>query len=158
VFKDLRGVASVVSGYMGGHLIKPSYRQVCEGDSGHAEVVQINFDPAQLPYADVLGVFFSIHDPTTLNRQGNDHGTQYRSAIFYHSPEQQGTAQRVMAEVAPLFEAPIVTELNPVEQFYPAEDYHQDYFSKNPAQPYCMFVVAPKVVKFRKQYVDRLKR
>lgn len=148
VFLRMTGVAGVVSGYMGGHVEQPTYREVCEGTTGHAEVVQVTFDPAQTSYRDLLAVFFTIHDPTTLNRQGNDSGTQYRSAIFFHSPEQEWAASETVAALAPDFDDPIVTEISPASTFWPAEDYHQDYFARNPYQPYCAFVVAPKVKKF----------
>lgn len=160
VFDDLEGVASVESGYMGGHTDRPTYEAVCGGDTGHAEVVQVRFDPTVVSFADLLRVFFAIHDPTTLNRQGNDVGTQYRSAIFFHSPEQQATAQRVIDEILreKLYDARIVTEVVPATTYFPAEGYHQEYYARNPYQPYCQFVVAPKVAKFRKQFVDRLKK
>ena len=160
VFNDLRGVESVVSGYSGGHVPHPTYEQVCDDTTGHAEVVQIPFDPAVISYRDLLQVFFTVHDPTTLNRQGPDAGTQYRSAIFYHSPDQKATAEEVMRELteAGLWSDPIVTEVASFEVFYPAEDYHQRYFERNPNQPYCRMVVAPKVAKFRKQYLSRLKK
>ena len=160
VFDLLDGVTDVVSGYMGGHIIDPSYRQVCNGDTGHAEVVQLRFDPAALSFRELLEVFFSIHDPTTLNRQGNDVGPQYRSAIFYHSTEQQTTAAALIGELnaRQIWRGPIVTEVAPAATFYPAEAYHQDYFALNGRQPYCQMVVAPKVAKFRKQYAARLKR
>lgn len=158
VYKELRGVSRVVSGYAGGHVESPTYREVCDGTTGHAEVVQITFDPAAVSYKELLEVFFTIHDPTTLNRQGADVGTQYRSAVFYHSPEQRETAEQVIAEMtaARVWDSPIVTEVSPLDKFYPAEDYHQDYFEKNPTQPYCRAVVAPKVSKFRKLFLDRL--
>ena len=160
VFDDLRGVESVASGYMGGRLEHPSYDDVCTGDTGHAEVVQIRFDPTQLGYRDLLEVFFVIHDPTTPNRQGNDIGTQYRSAIFYHSPGQKAIAEQVIARMgaAKLWREPIVTEVAPVSTFWVAEDYHQEYFSRNPNQSYCMLVVDPKVSKFRKRFRDKLKQ
>jgi len=160
VFDDLRGVESVESGYMGGQVEHPSYDDVCTGDTGHAEVVQIRFDPAQLGYRDLLEVFFAIHDPTTPNRQGNDIGTQYRSAIFYHSPGQRTIAEEVIARMgaAKLWREPIVTEVAPASAFWVAEDYHQEYFSRNPRQSYCMLVVDPKVSKFRKHFRDRLKK
>lgn len=159
VYKELRGVSRVVSGYAGGHVESPTYREVCEGTTGHAEVVQITFDPSAVSYKELLEAFFTIHDPTTLNRQGADVGTQYRSAVFYHSPEQRETAEQVIAEMsaARVWDSPIVTEVVPLDKFYPAEDYHQDYFEKNPTQPYCRAVVAPKVSKFRKLFLDRLK-
>jgi peptide-methionine (S)-S-oxide reductase len=159
VYKELRGVERVVSGYAGGHVSNPTYREVCEGTTGHAEVVQITFDPSKASYRELLEVFFTIHDPTTLNRQGADVGTQYRSAVFYHTPEQRETAEQVIAEMTAerVWDSPIVTEVTPLDTFYPAEDYHQDYFEKNPTQPYCRAVVAPKVSKFRKLFLDRLK-
>lgn len=158
VYTELRGVERVVSGYAGGSVPNPSYEQVCSGRTGHAEVVQVSFDPSEISYRDILDVFFTIHDPTTLNRQGADVGTQYRSAIFYHSPEQQQTAQEVIGEVKDHFSSPIVTEVQPLDTFYAAEDYHQDYFANNPYQPYCQFIVAPKVAKARQKYLARLKR
>jgi peptide-methionine (S)-S-oxide reductase len=159
VYKDLRGVRGVVSGYAGGHVANPTYYQVCDGTTGHAEVVQITFDPREVSFRELLEVFFTIHDPTTLNRQGADVGTQYRSAIFYHTPEQRETAEAVIAEItsARVWDSPIVTEVVPFTEFYPAEDYHQNYFEKNPYQPYCRAVVAPKVSKFRKQFLEKLK-
>jgi peptide-methionine (S)-S-oxide reductase len=159
VYDQLKGVEDVVSGYSGGTDPNPSYQNVCTGATGHAEVVQILFDTDQISYRDLLDVFFTIHDPTTLNRQGADVGTQYRSAIFYHSPEQQATAEQVIADLekAQLWSSPIVTELTPFRAFYPAENYHQEYFAHNPGQGYCRIVIAPKVAKFRKQYLDRLK-
>src|SRR5215207_10107499 len=158
VYKALRGVRGVVSGYAGGHVASPTYRAVCDGTTGHAEVVQVAFDPSAVSYKELLEVFFTIHDPTTLNRQGGDVGTQYRSAVFYHSPEQRETAEQVIAEMsaACVWDSPIVTEVTPLDKFYPAEDYHQNYFEKNPSQPYCRAVVAPKVSKFRKLFLDRL--
>jgi peptide-methionine (S)-S-oxide reductase len=160
VFDDLKGVTDVVSGYSGGHKENPTYREVCSETTGHAEVVQIRFDPQEISYADILRVFFAVHDPTTLNRQGNDVGSSYRSAIFYHSPEQQRAAEEVVKEVteAQIYDDPIVTEVKEFTKFYPAEDYHQEYFANNPNQPYCAAVVAPKVAKFRKQFVNRLKK
>lgn len=160
VFDDLRGVEDVVSGYSGGHTENPTYQEVCSETTGHAEVVQLKFDPAEISYADILRVFFAVHDPTTLNRQGNDVGTSYRSAIFYHSDEQRKTAEDVIKEVteAGIYDDPIVTEVAPFDKFYPGENYHQEYFANNPNQPYCAAVVAPKVAKFRKQFVSRLKR
>jgi peptide-methionine (S)-S-oxide reductase len=159
VYREAEGVTSVVSGYMGGFAPNPSYKEVCSGRSGHVEVVQVAFDPAIVSYRDILGIFFAMHDPTTLNRQGNDAGTQYRSVIFYHSPEQKATAEEVVREVTAekVFDNPIVTAIEPAPEFYPAEDYHQQYFENNPYQPYCAFVVAPKVQKFRKQFAQRLK-
>ena len=160
VYKELRGVARVVSGYAGGHVESPTYRAVCDGTTGHAEVVQITFDPAAASYRELLEVFFTIHDPTTLNRQGGDVGTQYRSAVFYHTPEQRETAEQVIAELtaAEVWDAPIVTEVVPLEKFYPAEDYHQQYFRRNPEQPYCRVVVAPKVSKFRQKFIGNLRK
>jgi peptide-methionine (S)-S-oxide reductase len=159
VFDDLKGVEDVVSGYSGGKIPNPTYKQVCTGATGHAEVVQVTFAPTQISYRDLLEVFFTIHDPTTLNRQGADVGTQYRSAIFYHSPEQKAIAEQVIGELnaEKIWNRPIVTELTPFTSFYPAEDYHQEYFTNNPFQPYCQIVIAPKIAKFRKQYLERLK-
>ncbi len=160
VFKDLRGVSSVVSGYAGGQVANPSYQQVCTGKTGHAEVVQLRFDPAELSYADLLRVFFAIHDPTTKDRQGNDVGTQYRSIILTHTDAQRQTAETVMREIADakLWPAKLTTEIKKLDAFYPAESEHNDYFARNPWSGYCQAVVAPKVVKFRKQFTDRLKR
>jgi len=160
VYDGLKGVASVESGYMGGKVTNPTYEQVCEGDTGHAEVVQVKFDPAVVSFRELLDVFFVIHDPTTLNRQGNDVGTQYRSAIFYHSPQQKEIAEKAIAALtgAKIWNAPIVTEVTPAAPFYVAEGYHQEYFARNPRQPYCQAVVAPKVAKFRKTFLDKLKK
>jgi peptide-methionine (S)-S-oxide reductase len=160
VFDELEGVEDVVSGYSGGHVPNPTYEAVCTGRTGHAEAVQITFDPDRIAYGDLLRVFFSIHDPTTLNRQGADVGTQYRSAIFYHSPEQKAVAEAVIAELeaAGIWDKPIVTEVTPFQAFYPAEDYHQEYYRRNPYQGYCQVVIAPKVAKFRRRFRDRLKR
>jgi len=160
VFDQLEGVEDVVSGYAGGHVPNPSYKHVCTGETGHAEVIQITFDPQIVSYRDLLRVFFTIHDPTTLNRQGGDVGTQYRSAIFTHSDEQEQAAEDVIGELneAGIWDEPIVTEVSPFEAFYPAEEYHQEYFARNPYQPYCQIVIAPKVAKFRKQYLERLKK
>lgn len=160
VFDELRGVASVASGYAGGNVPDPSYDQVCTGRTGHAEVVQIEFDPNVVTYRDLLRVFFTIHDPTTLNRQGADVGTQYRSAIFYHDEAQKQIAQEVIAEIttAKIWERPIVTELAPFREFYRAEDYHQEYYANNPNQGYCRIVIAPKVAKFRAHYREQLKK
>ena len=155
VFRDLRGVEQVVSGYTGGGVANPSYELVCTGTTGHAEVVQVTFDPDVLSLRELLEVFFTIHDPTTLNRQGADSGTQYRSAIFYHSPEQKATIEEVIATVQPLWSDPIVTEVAPLDTFYPGEDYHQDYYHNNSGQPYCRVVIAPKVAKARKELFDR---
>jgi len=159
VFRGLKGVEQVVSGYAGGTVPNPSYEAVCTGRTGHAEVVQVTFDSGLLSYRDLVEVFFGIHDPTTLNRQGADVGTQYRSAIYYHSPEQERTAREVIAalERDQVFDAPIVTEVAPFTVFYPAEEYHQDYFRRNPGQGYCRAVIAPKVAKFRKEHLERLK-
>ena len=159
VFDDLRGVESVESGYMGGEAANPTYRQVCSGTTGHAEVVQITYDPQAVSFRELLEVFFTIHDPTTLNRQGADVGTQYRSAIFYHSPEQQEIAERTIGELnaEEIWDAPIVTEVVPAEDFYVAEDYHQEYYAQNASQPYCQMVVAPKVAKFRQKFLNKLK-
>jgi peptide-methionine (S)-S-oxide reductase len=152
VYLRMTGVQSVVSGYMGGRVEQPSYREVCEGTTGHAEVVQVTFDPAAVTYRDVLEVFFTAHDPTTLNRQGNDVGTQYRSVIFFHSAQQEETARDVVREKGDESADPIVTEVVPAERFWEAEEYHQDYFARNPHQPYCLFAVAPKVKKFLKEH------
>lgn len=159
VFRQLRGVESAVSGYAGGTSPNPTYRDVCSGTTGHAEVVQITFDPAVISFRDLLGVFFTIHDPTTPNRQGADVGPQYRSVILYRSPEQRETAEQVIDELNRnnVWEAPIVTQVVPFTTFYPAEEYHQDYFSANTDQPYCRIVIAPKVAKVRKMYMDRLR-
>jgi peptide-methionine (S)-S-oxide reductase len=160
VFDDLIGVVKVESGYAGGHVENPTYKQVCTGNTGHAEVVQITYDPDEITFEELLKVFFTIHDPTTLNRQGNDIGTQYRSAIFYHDEDQKAAAEKTIQELsgAALWDNPIVTEVAAFVKFYIAEDYHQEYFANNPNQAYCRAVVAPKVAKFRKKYVDRLKK
>lgn len=160
VFDELAGVRSVESGYAGGKSANPSYEEVCRGRTGHAEVVRVRFDPAQLSFRDLLTVFFTIHDPTTLNRQGNDVGTQYRSVIFSQTPEQRATGESVIAELTAggLWNDPIVTEIADVAPFYEAERYHQEYFARNARQPYCAAVVAPKVAKFRKHFTERLKR
>ena len=160
VFDEIIGVLSVESGYAGGHVKDPSYQAVCSGMTGHTEVVQIAFDPERISYRDLLHVFFAIHDPTTLNRQGADVGTQYRSAIFYHSEEQKATAEKVIRDLdsQKIWEQPIVTTVEPFENFYIAEDYHQEYFARNPFQPYCQAVVAPKVAKFRKRFLELLKK
>jgi len=159
VFLEVKGVEKVVSGYAGGHDPNPTYEAVCNGSTGHAEVVQVTFDPAVIPYRDVLHVFFSIHDPTTLNRQGHDVGTQYRSAIYTHSLEQDRVARELIDELAAgkIWNGPIVTEVEAAGTFYPAEAYHQNYFARNPDQPYCQAVVAPKVSKFRKTHLERLR-
>ena len=160
VFTELKGVSKVESGFSGGTVENPTYRQVCEQDTGHAEVVQVTYDPQVISYADLLDVFFTIHDPTTLNRQGGDIGTQYRSAIFFHTPEQELAARTAIAELNDrhLWDGPVVTQLLPFEKFYQAEDYHQNYFANNANQPYCLVVVAPKVAKFRKHFMDKLKK
>jgi peptide-methionine (S)-S-oxide reductase len=159
VYDELKGVTDVVSGYSGGHVPNPTYEQVCGKHTGHAEVVQVTFDPEVISFRDVLKVFFTIHDPTTMNRQGNDAGPQYRSAIFCNSPEQKAAAEETIAELnrEGLWPRPIVTEVTPFEAFYPAEDYHQEYFARNPYQGYCQAIIAPKVAKFRKKFVDSLK-
>jgi peptide-methionine (S)-S-oxide reductase len=160
VYDQLKGVEHVESGYAGGHVHNPTYRQVCGGDTGHAEVVQLTFDPQVVSFKDLLDVFFTIHDPTTLNRQGADVGTQYRSAIFFHSPEQKATAEQAIADLnaAKIWGDPIVTEVAPAPTFYMAEDYHQEYFENNANQPYCRAVVAPKVAKARKYFFEKLKK
>jgi peptide-methionine (S)-S-oxide reductase len=160
VFDDLRGVEDVVSGYSGGHTENPTYQQVCSETTGHAEVAQIKFDPRELSFKELLQVFFAVHDPTTLNRQGGDVGTSYRSAIFYHDTEQKRIAEEVIREITEegVYDAPIVTEVAAFDKFYPAENYHQEYFANNPNQPYCMAVVAPKVAKFRQKFLTRLKK
>ncbi len=160
VYLELRGVLGVQSGYAGGRVPNPSYELVCTGTTGHAEVVQVTFDPDEISYRELLDVFFTIHDPTTLNRQGNDVGTQYRSAVFYHSPEQQATVEQAIAELAAekVWDDPIVTEVVPFTEFYPAEEYHRDYFRLHPEQAYCRAVIAPKVAKARKAFFERLKR
>jgi peptide-methionine (S)-S-oxide reductase len=156
VYQELKGVQHVESGYAGGQVANPRYEQVCEGTTGHAEVVQVQFDTSVVDYRQILEIFFTIHDPTTLNRQGNDIGTQYRSVIYYHDDAQRETAAQVIAEMANVWDAPIVTELSPLPVYYKAEAYHQNYFRQNPLQGYCAYIVAPKVAKFRKTYSDRL--
>jgi len=160
VYDGMKGVASVESGYMGGRTPNPTYEQVCGGDTGHAEVVRITFDPAVVSFKELLEVFFVIHDPTTLDRQGNDSGTQYRSAIFYHTLRQKADAEEVIARLstAKLWDGAIVTEVTPASAFYMAEGYHQEYYARNPYQPYCQLVVAPKVAKFRKHFLEKLKK
>jgi peptide-methionine (S)-S-oxide reductase len=160
VYNQLRGVLKVDSGYAGGHIPNPTYQQVCTGGTGHAEVVQITFDPAEITFRDLLEVFFTIHDPTTLNRQGADVGTQYRSAIFYHTDAQREDAEKIIAEMnaEKVWDAPIVTEVKPLKDFYSAEAYHQEYYQNNPSQPYCQVVIAPKVAKFRQKYFEKLRR
>jgi peptide-methionine (S)-S-oxide reductase len=159
VYQELRGVEKVESGYSGGDVPNPTYRQVCSETTGHAEVVQVTFDPDLVSYRDILEVYFTIHDPTTLNRQGADVGTQYRSVIFYHTEEQKRTAEEVISEIEAegIWNNPIVTEVVPLDEFYVAEDYHQNYFRNNGFQPYCQVIIAPKVAKFRKQHLERLK-
>src|SRR5262245_60811887 len=159
IFEELRGVGSVLPGYAGGRVANPTYHQVCGGDTGHAEVVQVEFDPSVVSYADLLRVFLTVHDPTTPNRQGHDVGTQYRSVILYHSPEQKETAEQVIAELERdgVWPRPIVTEVAPLTTFYPAEAYHVDYYANNPNQSYCRIVIDPKVAKFRQKFRDRLK-
>jgi peptide-methionine (S)-S-oxide reductase len=159
VYQELRGVERIESGYSGGDVPNPTYRQVCSETTGHAEVVQVTFDPGEVSYKDILEVYFTIHDPTTLNRQGADVGTQYRSVIFYHDEDQKRTAEGVISdlEAEGIWNNPIVTEVAPLDEFYVAEDYHQDYFRNNGFQPYCQVIIAPKVAKFRKQHLERLK-
>lgn len=156
VYQEIKGVEHVESGYTGGHVADPSYEQVCEGTTGHAEVVAVTFDTEKISFRELLEIFFTIHDPTTLNRQGNDVGTQYRSAIYYQSPQQKKAAEQVIAEMANVWDAPIVTELSPAEAYYKAEDYHQNYFRQHPLQGYCAFVVAPKVAKLRKIFTEKV--
>jgi peptide-methionine (S)-S-oxide reductase len=160
VYDEVKGVLSVDSGYANGHVPNPSYRDVCNGNTGHAEVVQVKFDPSVVTLRDLLNIFFTIHDPTTLNRQGGDVGTQYRSGIYYHSEEQKEVAEQTIRELEAqkVWDNPIVTEVEPLKDFYVAEDYHQEYFAKNPYQPYCMAVVAPKVTKFRKHFLELWKK
>jgi peptide-methionine (S)-S-oxide reductase len=159
IFNRLTGVKSAISGYMGGHVDNPSYRQVCNGDTGHAEVVQVTFDPREINYRDLLEVFFTVHDPTTVNRQGNDVGEQYRSVVFYTTPEQEQEAQDTIAALnaAKAFPEPIVTTVEPAAKFYPAEDYHQLYYDNNATQPYCQFVIAPKLRKFEKKFGEKMR-
>ena len=159
VFQHLKGVESVVSGYSGGHIKNPSYKEVCNGNTGHAEVIQITYDPRVISFSELLEVFWQSHDPTTLNRQGNDVGTQYRSAIFYHNEEQQMLAEKYKKELdeSDAFDDPMVTEITPFINFYKAEDYHQNYFNENPYQPYCSIIIRPKVEKFKKVFKDKLK-
>ena len=159
VYDQMKGVESVESGYMGGPKPNPTYEEVCSGRTGHAEVVQLAYDPKTVSFREILEVFFAIHDPTTLNQQGNDIGTQYRSAIFYHSPEQKTIAQELIVQLTKdaFFNHPIITEVAPAQQFYIAEDYHQEYFARNPLQPYCTYVVGPKLAKFRKAFAEKIK-
>jgi len=160
VFKELRGVVKVVSGYTGGVVENPTYREVCTGTTGHAEAVQITFDPKEITFREILKVFFTVHDPTTLNRQGPDKGTQYRSAIYYHTDQQKETAEQVIREIEEekLWDGPVLTEVEPFKVLYMAEDYHQDYFKLHNEEPYCRLIIAPKVAKFRKEYFNRLKK
>jgi peptide-methionine (S)-S-oxide reductase len=157
IFKEVKGVEKVVSGYSGGTTVNPSYNEVCSGTTGHAESVQITFDPRIISFKEILSIFFTVHDPTTLNRQGPDIGTQYRSAIFYHNEEQRTIAEQLIRDLNSSngWGAPIVTEVKPFQNFYPAEEYHQDYYERNPEQPYCSVVIAPKLDKFRKQYLKK---
>lgn len=157
IFQELEGVSKVESGYSGGHVDNPTYKAVCNGTTGHAEVIQLTFDPDAISYAEILDVFWNTHDPTTLNRQGADRGTQYRSAIYYHSDEQKAIAEKSKAAARSLFRDKVVTEVSPFEKFYVAEGYHQDYFNLNGKQPYCSMVIAPKVNKFKKQFPEKLK-
>ena len=160
VFDEMKGVVSVESGYSNGHISNPTYREVCNGDTGYAEVVQVKYDPAVISFHDLLNVFFAIHDPTTMNRQGGDAGTQYRSAIFYHDDEQKQIAEDLIKDLnaQKIWDRPIVTEVTKLDKFYMAEDYHQEYFARNTFQPYCQAVVAPKVSKFRKHFLEMLKK
>ncbi len=159
VFDQVKGVKSVESGYMGGGRPNPTYEAVCTGTTGHAEVVQVHFDSASISYRELLEIFFGIHDPTTLNRQGNDTGTQYRSVVFYHSPEQKATADDTIAALTKeqIFDQPIVTQVTEATDFFVAEPYHQEYYARNPSQPYCAYLIGPKVAKFRQRFVDKLK-
>ena len=157
VFEEMEGVESIQSGYMGGHVPNPTYEQVCSGATGQAEVVRVRFDPAVTTFRDILRVFFAIHDPTTPDRQGNDVGPQYRSVIFYHTDQQRTEAEQAIREQENEWPAPVVTELRPATEFYPAEDYHQEYFRNHPNQPYCAYVVAPKVRKFSQKFADQRK-
>lgn len=158
IFQDLKGVSKVESGYTGGHVNNPTYREVCSGLTGHAEVIQVTFDPAVISFENILEIFFTVHDPTTLNRQGADAGTQYRSAVFYHSPEQKATAETVKKSAQEIWDNPIVTEITAAGPFFKAEAYHQNYYKENPYQSYCSIVIAPKVKKFREKYRDKLKQ
>jgi len=160
IFREINGVENVVSGYTGSTTVNPTYEQVCTGKTGHAESVQVRFNPSKLSYREILEIFFSVHDPTTLNRQGADMGTQYRSAIFYHNDQQKRVAEELIRKLskANLWSEPIVTQVIPLDKFYPAEEYHQEYFSRHPEQAYCQMVISPKISKFRKQWAERLKR
>ena len=159
VFREVKGAENVVSGYTGGTTVNPTYEQVCTGKTGHAESVQVSYNPSKLSYREILEIFFSVHDPTTLNRQGADVGTQYRSAIFYHNEQQKRVAEELIKELgkANLWDKPIVTQIVPLETFYPAENYHQEYFSRHPERAYCQMVISPKINKFRKQWTEHLK-
>jgi peptide-methionine (S)-S-oxide reductase len=160
VFREVNGVENVVSGYTGGTTVNPTYEQVCTGKTGHAETVQVSFNPSKISYREILEIFFSIHDPTTLNRQGADIGTQYRSAVFYHNEQQKRVVEELIRELnkANLWDKPVVTQIVPLDTFYPAEEYHQEYFSRHPEQAYCQMVISPKIGKFRKQWTNYLKR
>lgn len=160
IFREVDGVEDVTSGYTGGTTVNPTYQEVCTGTTGHAESIQLTFNPGKISYREILQIFFSVHDPTTLNRQGEDVGTQYRSAIFYHNDQQRATAEAVIRELneAHLWKRPIVTQVVSLDKFYPAEDYHREYFSRHPEQSYCQMVISPKVSKFRKQWAKRLRR
>jgi peptide-methionine (S)-S-oxide reductase len=160
IFLEVEGVENVISGYTGGTTVNPTYQEVCANNTGHAEAVQVTFDPSKISYREILEIFFSVHDPTTLNQQGVDRGTQYRSAIFYHNEQQKAIAEELIGELnkAHLWKKPIVTQIAPLDKFYPAEDYHREYFSRHPEQAYCQMVISPKVNKFRKQWAKRLKR
>src|SRR4030042_1184405 len=159
IFKEVKGIEKAVSGYSGGTTVNPSYNEVCSGTTGHTEAVQLTFDPKAISFKEILAIFFAVHDPTTLDRQGADVGTQYRSAIFYHSPEQRAEAEEAIKQLNTSKDrrAPVVTQVVPFKDFYPAEDYHQEYFARNPGQPYCSVVIAPKLDKFRKQYIKKIK-
>lgn len=160
VFRKVDGVESVTSGYAGGTTVNPTYQQVCTGETGHAEVVQMTFDPSKISYREILEMFFSVHDPTTLNRQGVDTGTQYRSVIFYHNEQQKAVSEKLIGELnrAHLWEKPIVTQISPLDTFYPAGDYHREYYLRHPEQAYCQMIISPKVSKFRNQWAKRLKK
>lgn len=157
IFQDLKGVVGVRSGYTGGRVKNPTYKDICTGMTGHAEVIEVAFNPAEISYREILDIFFTVHDPTTLNRQGNDTGTQYRSVVYYHTPEQKNEAETAKAAAAELWDDPIVTEIAPLETFYVAENYHQNYYNTNPYQPYCSIVITPKVKKFREKFKAKLK-
>lgn len=159
IFQSLKGVSGVTSGYMGGHTNNPTYEQVCSGNTGHAEVIQVDFDPKVITYEELLLIFFKTHNPTTLNRQGNDIGTQYRSVVFFHSQEQKEKANKMIDELTRelVYDSPIVTEVSPVSDFYKAEDYHQNYFNQNSGQPYCTFVIQPKLIKFGEKFKEKIK-